>query len=83
LFLDFEATLACKFAVMVSAERRVDDKFLDAGDFMNIVEACKDEIDFAKLKELADLTGKGEGSRVARLVRAIRSGQEIKMTRYF
>jgi hypothetical protein len=83
LFLDFEATLACKFAVMVSAERDMAEKFLDAGDFMNIVEACQDEINFAKLKELADLTGEGEGDRIARLVRAIRSGRQIKMTRYF
>jgi hypothetical protein len=51
---DLEISLACKFAVLMSPKRELDEKCLDAGDFLDVVENNRDGLDLQKLRRLAD-----------------------------
>ena len=72
-----EGVLAAKFAAMASPHRRQGDKFIDAGDFIRIIEA-NSEIDLKLLYELAELIFSGGGDFVLRLVADARAGRRLE-----
>ncbi len=71
-----EMALAMKFAPMVSLLRADYKKYMDAADFIRIVNVNPD-IDLAKLEELGDLVNPGGGKEVLEKVRQIRAGEKL------
>ena len=67
--------LASKFAAMVSPNRQLDRKLIDAGDFVNIVQNNRREIDLPKLLRLTEQVYPGGGGEVRRLVEDIDAGK--------
>jgi len=76
---DLEATLASKFAVMVSAGRRLDKRYLDGGDFMNVFQHNRSDIDVRKLRRLAEKLCPRSGARVRRLIKDIDADRMIQV----
>lgn len=72
-----EMALACKFATMTSPHRRLDSKYLDAGDFMNMVVHNYHDIDYGRLTELAETVSKGSGTRILKFVESAKVGRRI------
>ena len=56
--------LVCKFAAMVSPNRETEKKFIDAGDFIDIVDAQPATIDLHELRQLADKVYPGGGAKI-------------------
>ena len=71
-----EMALAMKFAPMVSIVRADYKKYMDAADFIRIVNV-NPEIDLAKLEELGNLVYPGGGKEVLEKVRQIRAGEKL------
>jgi hypothetical protein len=71
-----EMALAMKFAPMVSLMRADYKKYMDAADFIRIVNVNAD-IDLTKLEELGDLVYPGGGKEVLEKVRQIRAGEKL------
>src|SRR5262245_13487879 len=58
---DLEMSLAVKFAAMISPNRPEPKKYIDAGDFLDVVLHNRDEIDMTKLKRFGELVYNGGG----------------------
>src|SRR5262245_25129960 len=58
----FELALVCKFAAMISPRRAEEKKFIDAGDFIDIVKHNDKNVDVKKLQRLAEKVYKGGGA---------------------
>lgn len=76
---DLEMAIASKYAAMISPRRPQDKKFVDAGDFVNMVKYNRSEIDFAKLRRLAEKVYKGGGAEILKMVADIKAGRQIKI----
>jgi hypothetical protein len=76
---DLEMALASKFAAMVSPNRAADKKFIDAGDFINIVRTNEKELDIKKLRRLGEKVYRGGGAEVVQLVDDIKAGKQIQL----
>ena len=70
--------LISKFAAMVSPHRQPRKKLYDGGDFMEIVEIHVKEIDYKKLKRLADKVYQGGGAEIMNLIEDIKAGRRIQ-----
>jgi hypothetical protein len=73
-----EMAIVTKFSAMISLYRADKDKYQDAHDFINIVEANPD-IDAEKLMELGELVYPGGGAEVQELVRRARAGEKLNL----
>jgi hypothetical protein len=76
---ELEMALASKFAAMVSPNRQPDKKFIDAGDFINVVLHNRQHIDLAKLRRLGDKVYPDGGTEILRLVADIDAGRKIQI----
>jgi hypothetical protein len=76
---DLEMALISKFAAMVSPNRRSDKKLIDAGDFINIVQHNRENINVPKLKRLADKVYSNGGAEMVRLIADIDAGRTIQV----
>src|SRR5262249_24923722 len=76
---DLEMALASKFAVMVSPNRAPDKELIDAGDFVNVVQHNRDQIDLPKLKKLGDKVYPDGGAEMMRLIEDIDAGRPIRL----
>jgi hypothetical protein len=73
-----EMAIAMKFAPMVSLHRQDADKYLDAHDFMHMVQS-NNEIDEEKLAHLGELVYPGGGKEILELVRRTRAGEKLNL----
>jgi hypothetical protein len=71
-----ELALAMKFSAMISLTRADRDKFVDAGDFMYMVDSNPD-IDHVKLRALGQLVYNGGGDEIVEKVRQVRAGEKL------
>jgi hypothetical protein len=76
---ELEMALVSKFAAMVSPNRRQDKKFVDAGDFINVVTHNRDDLDLRKLKHLAEKVYPDGGAEIMQLVDDILAGRPIQI----
>ena len=76
---DLEMAIAAKFAAMISPRREQRKKFVDANDFIDMVDHNQDVIDLGKLKRLADKVYKGGGAEILKMVADIKAGRQIKI----
>jgi hypothetical protein len=73
-----EMALAMKFASMVSLNRGDADRYIDAHDFIHMVQANA-EIALEKLAKLGELVYNGGGKAVIGYVQDIRAGKKISV----
>lgn len=73
-----EMALAMKFAPMVSINRRDEDKYQDAHDFIYIVKS-NPEIDLEELAKLGDLVYPEGGKEIVEMVRKVRAGEKLNL----
>jgi hypothetical protein len=73
-----EMALAMKFAPMISLTRDLDKKYIDAGDFIRIVNVNAD-INLETLTKLGDLVYTGGGKEIVEKVRQARAGEPLQL----
>jgi hypothetical protein len=73
-----EMALAMKFAPMISLVRADPKKYMDAHDFIQIIQVNPD-IDLDKLAELGELVYSGGGKEILELVRRVRAGERLQL----
>ena len=78
LIPNLEFALACKFAAMVSPNRLERKKYLDAADFMTMVEKNPSAIRLARLKRLGERVYPGGGAEILQLVEDAKAGRRIE-----
>lgn len=78
LIPSLEMALAMKFAPMISLTREDYKKFIDAGDFIRIVNVNRD-INLDTLAELGDLVYPGGGKEIVEKVRQVRAGERLQL----
>jgi hypothetical protein len=71
-----EMALAMKFAPMISLHRKDKDKYIDAHDFMYMVDA-NPGIDLEKLAKLGEFVYPGGGQEIVEMVRRVRAGEKL------
>ncbi len=76
---ELEMALVSKFAAMVSPRRDVAKKFVDIGDFIDVVRHNRDDLDLRKLKRLADRVYPTGGGEIMQLVDDILAGRPIQL----
>jgi len=76
---ELEMALVSKFAAMVSPRRDVAKKFVDIGDFIDVVRHNRDDLDLRKLKRLADRVYPTGGGEIMQLVDDILAGRPIQV----
>jgi hypothetical protein len=72
-----EAMLALKFAAMIMPSRRLEDRYIDARDFLLIAKSIVTP-DVKKLAELGELVYVGGGSGLLKLVEDARAGRRLE-----
>lgn len=78
LIPNLEFALACKFAAMVSPNRKEQKKYLDAADFISIVEKNATAIRLDRLKRLGERVSPGGGEEIAQLVENAKAGRRLE-----
>ena len=73
-----EMALVLKFAPMISLARIDRKKFIDAHDFMDMVQR-NSELDEELLQTLGDLVYNGGGKAIVELVRKVRAGEKLTL----
>jgi hypothetical protein len=76
---DLEMALASKFAAMVSPRRDQAKKYIDIGDFIDVVRHNRDDLNLRKLKRLADKVYPNGGAEIGALVDDIQGGRPIQL----
>lgn len=74
---NLEFALACKFAAMVSPNRQERKKYLDAADFMSIVEKNASAIRLDRLRRLGERVYPGGGAEILQLVEDAKAGRRL------
>lgn len=74
-----EMALASKFMSIISPTRDQAKKWLDLGDFVDVVEHNRAILDLAKLRRLGDTVHPGSGARILRMVEDIDAGRTIQL----
>ena len=77
LIPNLEFALACKFAAMVSPNRKEQKKYLDAADFMSIVEKNASAIRLNRLRRLGERVYPGGGTEIIQLVEDAKAGRRL------
>lgn len=78
LIPNLEYALACKFAAMVSPNRMERKKYLDASDFMTMVEKNSSAIRLPHLKRLGERVHPGGGEEILQLVEDAKAGRRLE-----
>jgi hypothetical protein len=78
LIPSLEMSLAMKFAPMISLTRGDYKKYIDAGDFIRIIQVNPD-INLETLAELGDLVYPGGGNEIVEKVRQVRAGERLQL----
>ena len=78
LIPNLEYALACKFAAMVSPNRLERKKYLDASDFMTMVEKNSSAIRLPHLKRLGERVYPGGGAEILQLVEDAKAGRRLE-----
>jgi hypothetical protein len=73
-----EFALASKFAAMVSPNRQERKKYLDAADFMSIVEKNAPAIRLDRLRRLGERVYPGGGAEILQLVEDAKAGRRLE-----
>ena len=73
-----EMALTMKFAAIISPHRQDRDKYLDAHDFMYIVDS-NPIIDLDRLAALGDLVYPGGGNEIVEKVRQVRAKERLNL----
>jgi hypothetical protein len=76
---DLEMALVLKFAALISPNRPDDKKYIDAGDFINVVRCNRDGIDREKLRRLGEAVSSGGGSEVVKFVEDVLAGRRLQL----
>jgi len=76
---DLEMAIVSKFAAMISPRRQEAKRFIDAGDFVDMVQHHQDDIDLRKLRRLAEKVYKGGSAEILKMVNDIKAGRRIKI----
>jgi hypothetical protein len=76
---NLELALAAKFADLVSRNREMAKKYLDAGDFTQMVLRNKARINAERLRELGDAVYPGGGQELARFVDDAIAGRMLRL----
>ncbi len=71
-----EAVLALKFAALVMPTRRLEDRYVDARDFILVAKAISVP-DESKLAELGEMAFSGGGKQLLKLVTDARAGRRL------
>lgn len=72
---NLEMALVAKYAVMKSPHRPMAKKYLDAGNFIDVVENNYQVVDFKKLRRLGELTHRGGGTEIVQYVEDAKAGR--------
>ncbi len=73
-----EMALAMKFAPMISLTREDYKKYIDASDFMRMIQVNPD-IDLETLASLGELVYPGGGKEIVEKVRQVRAGERLQL----
>lgn len=74
---DLEMALVSKFLAMTSENRRLDKRYVDAGDFANILRHNRQDIDMKKLVRLAGNAQPRGGATITAIVADLDAGRQI------
>ncbi len=74
-----QMALVSKFVAIVSPTRRQAKKLIDLGDFVDVIEHNRANLDLEKLKRLANNIHRGAGARILRMVEDIDAGRMIQL----
>jgi hypothetical protein len=75
---NLELALACKYAAMMAPDRPNYRKFLDAADFISMVDHNPSTIRQARLRQLGEKVYQGGGAEVLQMVEDARAGRRLK-----
>ena len=75
---NLEFALACKFVSMKSPDRSQAKKFLDAADFISMVEHNSSAIRPTRLRQLGESVYQGGGERIIQFVEDAKAGRRIE-----
>jgi hypothetical protein len=76
---DLEMALVSKFLALTSENRRIDKRYVDLGDFTNIVLHNRQDIDMKKLLRLAGAAQPRGAGKIAELVATIDAGRRLSL----
>ena len=68
-----------KFAAMTSPNREKSKKFIDVGDFADVVTYNRDKVDLKRLQQLAEKVYVGGAREIAKLVDDIWNDRRIEV----
>jgi hypothetical protein len=74
-----EMAVVSKYVAFTAPMRRQAKKYVDLGDFVNIVEGNRAALDLKKLKRLGDIAQPGGGTRILELIEDIDAGRTINL----
>jgi hypothetical protein len=75
---NLEMALVAKFAAMVSPNRTTSKKYVDAGDFIDMVQHNSAAINRVKLRRLGDKVYPGGGEEVVRMMEDAKAGRHLQ-----
>jgi len=76
---DLEMALVSKFAAMISPNRAPDKKMIDAGDFINVVQHNRGDLDVEKLVRFGEKVYPGGGEEIRQVIADIDAGRTIQL----
>ncbi len=76
---NLEMALVSKYAAMVSPNRPVAKKYIDAGDFIDVVRNNQADLDLSKMRRLGDLVYKGGGAEIVKFVKDAIAGRKLEL----
>jgi len=76
---NLEMALMSKFAAMTSPNRSDEKKFIDAGDFIDIVKHNMADLNIDRLSKLANKVYKDGGREILALIEDIKAGRRIEI----
>jgi len=76
---NLELALAAKFAALVSRNREIEKKYLDASDFIQLVKRNHAAIDEVKLRQLGDAVYGAGGDELLKFVADVKAGRRLRV----
>jgi hypothetical protein len=76
---DLEMALVSKFVAMISPNRRLDKKLIDAGDFTNVALFNRGSLDLEKLARLGEKVYPGGSAEIVRIIVDLDAGRTIRL----
>lgn len=76
---DLEMALTTKYAAMISPQRALDKKYIDAADFIRIVRYNHEDLDLNKLNNLGETVFVGGGKELLKFVDDVLAGRRLEI----